>query len=162
MLLLSGEDDFNALASSLLEGSVSGQVYRIAPRSASEGTVAPYIGTARLFRDGLSGVVLARRYDAGERIHTQPATDGVPAGQELLFLLRRNGRLVPVLQGEEPTLEPGDVAVLIGGSSGERAGSAGYGVRREPPMTTAQAHRESAACRGRAMHARRRPRRRRQ
>ncbi|MGH3365152.1 MAG: cation:proton antiporter [Nocardioidaceae bacterium] len=119
VLLLSDEDDFNALASSLLEGSVDGQVYRLTPPSTGEGAVAPYIGTSRLFREDLTGAALARRYEAGERIVTQPAAPGrLPAGFDLLFLLREQGQLVPVLEGEAPVQQPGDVAVLIGHESG--------------------------------------------
>ncbi len=118
VLLLSDEDDFNALASTILEGSVGGQVYRLAPPSPSHGAVAPYIGTPRLFRQELTGAVLSRRHESGERVLAQPADRALPTGSELLFLVRKTGQLVPVLVDEEPPArEPEDVAVLLGQSS---------------------------------------------
>ena len=44
MLLLTDEDDFNALASVLLADCVDGRVYRLAPPQRSHGVVAPYTG----------------------------------------------------------------------------------------------------------------------
>ena len=41
MLLLTDEDDFNALAAVLLATSVEGRVYRLAPQRHSHGVVAP-------------------------------------------------------------------------------------------------------------------------
>jgi hypothetical protein len=40
VLLLTGEDDFNALASAMLQGSVEGRVYRLAPPLRSQGVAA--------------------------------------------------------------------------------------------------------------------------
>ena len=42
VLLLTDEDDFNALASVLLAETVEGRVYRLAPPQRSHGVVAPY------------------------------------------------------------------------------------------------------------------------
>lgn len=129
VLLLSDEDDFNALASTILEGSVGGQVYRLAPPSPSHGAVAPYLGTALLFGEDLAGAVLSRRHASGERVLTQPVDRALPAGSDLLFVVRKTGELLPVLVDEEPPArEPEDVAVLLGQPStraeespGERA-----------------------------------------
>jgi hypothetical protein len=41
VLLLTSEDDFNALASAQLQGNVEGRVYRLAPPARSHGVVAP-------------------------------------------------------------------------------------------------------------------------
>jgi hypothetical protein len=41
VLLLTGEDDFNALASALLQGSVEGRVYRLAPPDVAPHTPPP-------------------------------------------------------------------------------------------------------------------------
>jgi hypothetical protein len=41
VLLLTEEDDFNALASAVLAGNLETQVYRLAPRQPSHGVVAP-------------------------------------------------------------------------------------------------------------------------
>jgi hypothetical protein len=42
VLLLTDEDDFNALASVLLADCVDGRVYRLAPPQRSQGVVGPY------------------------------------------------------------------------------------------------------------------------
>jgi len=118
VLMLSDEDDFNALASALLEGSVPHRVYRLAPPvgppASSDGAVAPHLGAPRLFREGLTGHALAGRHGAGERVFSQPATDEAPAGSEVLFLVGAHGRLEPVLEEAAPDPQPGDVAVLVG------------------------------------------------
>ncbi len=113
VLLLSDENDFNALASALLEGSLDGQVYRLEPPSTSEGTVAPYLGGARLFRRGLTGAALAARRASGGRVVVQAGTQTPAPGSDLLFLVRQEGRLVPVLEGVEPPRQAGDRAVLL-------------------------------------------------
>jgi hypothetical protein len=46
VLLLTSEDDFNALASTMLQGNVDGSVHRLRPRLPSHGVVAPYTGAA--------------------------------------------------------------------------------------------------------------------
>jgi hypothetical protein len=54
VLLLTDEDDFNALASVLLTGNVEGRVYRLAPPVRSHGVVAPYTSGEILFGEGLT------------------------------------------------------------------------------------------------------------
>jgi NhaP-type Na+/H+ or K+/H+ antiporter len=49
-LLLTGEDDFNALASTTLQSNLDGPVYRVAAPHDSHGVVAPYTGLARAGR----------------------------------------------------------------------------------------------------------------
>ena len=44
VLLLTSEDDFNALASTILQGNVGCPVYRLRPRMPGDGLVAPYAG----------------------------------------------------------------------------------------------------------------------
>lgn len=112
--LLTDEDDFNALALMTLRASVESPVHRLAPPSASHGVVAPYAGDPALFGAGLSRPEMARRYEAGERIVAVPAGGGTPAGHELLFVVREDGRLVPATEAGRPDRRPGDVAVLLG------------------------------------------------
>lgn len=118
VLLLTEEDDFNALAAMTLRGSVEGPVHRLGPQSGSHGVVAPYVGDVTLFGGGLSRPELARRYEDGARIVTAAADDGVPAGHDVLFLVTADGRLVPVTREERPAARPGDVAVLLGPAAG--------------------------------------------
>ncbi|MFC8538323.1 cation:proton antiporter [Streptomyces sp. NPDC057249] len=113
VLLLTGEDDFNALASLTLRESVDGEIGRLAPPSANHGVVAPYTDGDALFGPGLTRSEIARRYGAGARVVTRPA-DGPPApGEHLLFVVRPEGRLVPVTQSGRPEPAPGDTLVLL-------------------------------------------------
>ena len=118
VLLLTEEDDFNALAAMTLRGNVEGPVHRLGPLSGSHGVVAPYAGDATLFGGGLSRPELARRYEHGARIVTAAADAGVPAGHDVLFLVTADGRLVPVTEEGRPAARPGDVAVLLGPAAG--------------------------------------------
>ncbi|MFG3531833.1 cation:proton antiporter [Streptomyces sp. NPDC047917] len=114
VLLLTEEDDFNALAAMTLRESVEGPVHRLGPAAGSQGVVAPYTGGEPLFCTGLTGPELARRYEAGARVTTRRADGAVPAGHEVLFVVRADGRLVPVTPAHTPPAQPGDVSVLLG------------------------------------------------
>jgi NhaP-type Na+/H+ or K+/H+ antiporter len=114
VLLLTGEDDFNALASTTLQGNVEGAVYRVpAPRD-SHGVVAPYTGAEVLFGDTLSGLAISARHRDGAEIVTRPATGAVPEGYDLLFVVRADGRLEAVTRHDRPAPEDGDTLVLLG------------------------------------------------
>ena len=113
VLLLTGEDDFNALGSTVLAGGVDGPVYRLAARLPSHGVVAPYTGGEILFDPWLTRYEVGRRYAAGARIRTRPANGGAPADGSLLFLVRADGRLAPVTASGPPQPEPGDTMVLF-------------------------------------------------
>jgi NhaP-type Na+/H+ or K+/H+ antiporter len=118
VLLLTEEDDFNALASVTLQGSVDGSVHRLGPPSRSHGVVAPYTGGDTLFGAELTRPELARRYESGARIVTHSVDGGVPAGYEVLFLVHPDGRLAPATMTESPTPQSGDVAVLLSPPTG--------------------------------------------
>ena len=113
VLLLTGEDDFNALGSTVLASGVDGPVYRLAARLPSHGVVAPYTGGEILFDPRLTRYEVGRRYAAGARIRTRPANGGAPADGSLLFLVRADGRLAPVTASGPPQPEPGDTMVLL-------------------------------------------------
>lgn len=113
VLLLTGEDDFNALASTVLYGLVDDRVYRLAPPLRSSGVVAPYTGADVLFATGLTRAEVERRYATGARIVSCQAAAGVPDGHDLLFLIRADGRLDAVTETGVPEPEPGDTAVLL-------------------------------------------------
>ncbi|MFD6751596.1 sodium:proton exchanger, partial [Streptomyces anthocyanicus] len=114
VLLLTEEDDFNALASAHLSGTVDGFVHRLGPPSSSHGVVAPYTPGDTLFGGELSRPELARRYEEGARIVCRPAGEGVPDGHALLFLVRPDGRLDPVTRTRTPEPGSGDTAVVLG------------------------------------------------
>lgn len=63
VLLLTDEDDFNALAFMTLKETVEGPVHRLAPATPSHGVVAPYIESEALFAPALNRPELARRYE---------------------------------------------------------------------------------------------------
>jgi NhaP-type Na+/H+ or K+/H+ antiporter len=113
VLLLTGEDDFNALASTMLVDTVDGGVYRTAPPSRAHGVIAPYTGVGTLFAPGLTGSAVRARHDAGAQIVARPAADGIPAGHELLFVVGRKGQLIPATSGGVPTPGPTDTVVLL-------------------------------------------------
>ncbi|MFI8460234.1 cation:proton antiporter [Kitasatospora sp. NPDC085464] len=114
VLLLTEEDDFNALASTILQGSVEGPVYRLGPPHGSHGVVAPYTGGEILFGEALVRPALDRRYADGAPVVARSAGGTVPAGYDLLFRIRSDGSLAPVVGGRAPAEEAGDVLVLLG------------------------------------------------
>lgn len=116
VLLLTGEDDFNALASTVLYGLVDDRVYRLGPPLPGTGVVAPYTGADILFGTALTRGEVERRYASGARIVTCQAAAGVPDGHHLLFRIRADGRLEAVTETSVPQPLPGDTAVLLAGT----------------------------------------------
>lgn len=114
VLLMTDEDDFNALASTTLRGALEGPVYRLAPAPGSAGVVTPFTGGHTLFGPGMSGPEVGRRHRAGAPIVTRPADGAVPAGHEPLFLVHGDGGLTPVTSGAQTRPSPGDTLVLLG------------------------------------------------
>ena len=114
VLLLTAEDDFNALGSTVLESTVEGPVYRLGARQPSHGVVAPYTGGEILFDSKLTRYEVSRRYADGARIRTYPADGGAAAHGNLLFLVRADGRLAPVTRNGPPEPQAGDIMVLLG------------------------------------------------
>jgi hypothetical protein len=78
ILLLTGEDHFNALAATTLAGESDTPVYRLAPRHPSHGAVAPYTAGEILFAPTLTRPALTARYTADARITTQSSDGGSP------------------------------------------------------------------------------------
>ena len=65
VLLLTGEDDFNALAAAVLRYSVGDRVFRVGPPAGGRGVVAPFTGGDVLFGHALNRSTLASRYENG-------------------------------------------------------------------------------------------------
>lgn len=118
VLLLTGEDDFNALASTTLRESVDGPVHRLAAPSASHGVVAPYTGGSSLFGGGLTGAELSRRYEQGARVVARPADGALPPGHVLLFVVTAGKRLTPVTDTRIPAPGAGDTVIVLRPPSG--------------------------------------------
>jgi NhaP-type Na+/H+ or K+/H+ antiporter len=113
VLLLTDQDDFNALAAVALEGMLDDGVYRVMAPRQNVGVVAPFTRGELLFGPHLTGCELARLHRAGAQITVSPRVDGVPDGTELLFVVRADGRLVPVTARERPEPEDGDALVVL-------------------------------------------------
>ncbi|TKT01920.1 cation:proton antiporter [Streptomyces lasalocidi] len=111
--LLTGEDDFNVLASAILRGGVEGPVYRVGPAAGSQGVMAPHAEGEVLFGPHLTGRTLARRHHDGAGIVAVPAREPVPSGSDLLFVVRPGHRLEPVTGGGPPHVGPQDTLVLL-------------------------------------------------
>src|SRR5215831_6457495 len=114
VLLLTDEDNFNALAVTSLADNSSAQVYRLPPRQS--GAMAPYIHGETLFTPALTHPALTARYAAGARITTQPFDGGIPPATDLLFRIDPEGILTPVTTSRPPDPQPGDTLVLLGPS----------------------------------------------
>ncbi|MCL6675146.1 cation:proton antiporter [Streptomyces panaciradicis] len=125
VLLLTDEDDFNALASMVLSNDEGVSVFRLGPRSSDHGVVALSGRGETLLAPALTRLGVAQRYAQGARIETQhvESADGtLAAGHDLLLLIRPGGRLVPA-DGTDARIspQPGDIAVLLGQAPDPRA-----------------------------------------
>jgi NhaP-type Na+/H+ or K+/H+ antiporter len=122
VLLLTGEDDYNALAAMTLAGNSDTPVYRLAPRQSSPDAVAPYTPGDTLFTPALDHPALTARHTAGARITTQPADGGIPPATDMLFRVNPNGTLIPVTISRPTDPQPGDTLILLG-PGGDGTGS---------------------------------------
>jgi NhaP-type Na+/H+ or K+/H+ antiporter len=113
VLLLTDEDDFNALAATVLTGNPETRVYRLAPRHPTHGVVAPFSAGDTVFATTLTRANVSERYNSGAQITTQPANGGIPPGTDLLFLITPEGTLHPATTSRPSTPQPGDTLVLL-------------------------------------------------
>jgi hypothetical protein len=112
VLLLTDQDDFNALAAATLAGDPEITVYRLAPDPA-HGVVAPYTAGETLFAPGLTRLTVTARYNNGSRITTAAADGTVPPGTDLLFRINAQGTLQPATGSRPRSPERGDTLVLL-------------------------------------------------
>ncbi|MFJ4278434.1 cation:proton antiporter [Streptomyces massasporeus] len=127
VLLLTDDDDFNALASVVVQDRVEGPVYRVGPPPGDQGVVAPYTGGGVLFGAGLVRDTLAARHERGARFLVQPASEQRPPGHDTLFVVRADGRLEPVTEAQEVAPAEGDTLVLLGPAPHGPRGTDGSG-----------------------------------
>jgi hypothetical protein len=113
ILLLTDEDDFNALAATMLAGNPQATVYRLAPSEPRHGVLAPYTFSETLFAPELNHPGMNARHTAGAHITTRPANGALPPESHLLFLINRQGTLIPRTTETTPTPHPGDTLVLL-------------------------------------------------
>jgi len=117
VLLLTSEDDFNALAATTIAGNSDTPVYRLPP--SQSGAMASYIPGEALFTPTLTHPALTARHTAGARITTQASDGEIPQATDLLFRVNPNGTLIPVTLSGLPDPQPGDTLILLGpGESG--------------------------------------------
>jgi hypothetical protein len=121
ILLLSEEDDFNALAASDLGGDSETPVYRLTPRDPSHGVVAPYAPGETLFTPNLTRAALTAHRTAGARITTTRADGSLAPGNDILFLINSEGTLIPVTTARPATPQPGDTVVCLTGGGTARS-----------------------------------------
>ncbi|RSS58735.1 sodium:proton antiporter [Streptomyces sp. WAC01280] len=114
VFLATDDDDFNALASIVMQDNVEGPVYRVGPPHDSHGVVAPYTGGDILFGSSLVRHVLAERYGQGARFMVRPAGDPIPSEYDTLFVVRADHRLDPVTERRDTVPQEGDTVVLLG------------------------------------------------
>ena len=114
VLLLTDEDDFNALAAMLLAANPDTRVYRLAPRHPTHGVLAPFSGGDTVFAPTLTRENVSTRYNSGARIITQVAGGSIQPGSDILFLIDPDGRLAPTTTSRPPTPQPGGTLVLLG------------------------------------------------
>jgi NhaP-type Na+/H+ or K+/H+ antiporter len=114
VFLATVDDDFNALASIVMEDNVEGPVYRVGPPHDSHGVVAPYTGGDILFGRSLVRHVLAERYARGSRFVVQPASEPPPPEHDTLFVVRADHRVDPVTERRKSVPAEGDTVVLLG------------------------------------------------
>jgi hypothetical protein len=69
----------------------------------------------------LSRPAIAHRYRGGASIVAQRAGSVLPAGHDVLFLIRADGQLAAVIESGRPVLQPGDTMVTIGPQPGTAA-----------------------------------------
>ncbi|MFG2488696.1 cation:proton antiporter [Streptomyces virginiae] len=114
VFLATDDDDFNALASIVMQDNVEGPVYRVGPSHEGHGVVAPYTGGDILFGRSLVRHVLAERYERGARFTVQPSSAPLPPEHDTLFVVRADRRLDPVTERKSATPREGDTVVLLG------------------------------------------------
>ncbi|RKE17694.1 sodium:proton antiporter [Streptomyces sp. TLI_171] len=100
--LLTAEDEFNALAASVLHDEADLPVFRLPAAAPGAGVVAD-APASTILPAALTGPELARRHTAGARILRRPAVGELPPGHDLLFTLDRAGRLRPATLAGDPT-----------------------------------------------------------
>jgi hypothetical protein len=120
-LVLTGSDDFNALAASELRHELGhASVHRVAPTPDGADLFPPATETGVLGGDGLTFDELSRRFAAGARmvdaVHGNGAEPGGP-GRVVLIAVTPEGALRVATDGHGPTLRPGDTVIALEGGS---------------------------------------------
>ncbi len=128
-LILTGNDDFNALAAFELRQELgSTRVYRLAPAGPGLDLVPAYAEGGLLFDERLTYPELTRRFEAGATVvQLPPGTDsgsGRLGGLDRLFIIDADGEVAVVTAGAR--VEPGDDdrVICLAGPGATEAGLA--------------------------------------
>jgi hypothetical protein len=115
-LLLTGNDDFNALAALALRTELGhGRVHRSAPDLEETDLLAPAGEQGILGADMLTSAELERRFAAGARLVEESPNGGPPDGGVALFVVTADGDLRVASAGKPPPRKAGDrVIALVG------------------------------------------------
>ncbi|MFD7639425.1 cation:proton antiporter [Kitasatospora sp. NPDC059795] len=109
--LLTPEDEFNALAATVLRDTTPLPVHRLAATRPGPGITAPGPPVSVL-PAALTAPELARRHAAGAAVRRHPAHGPLPPGHTLLFTLDRTGTLLPATPRGRPA-KPGQITERI-------------------------------------------------
>jgi hypothetical protein len=116
-LLLTDNDDFNALAALALRAELGhGRVYRAAPDRDETDLLAPAGEQGILGTDALTSAELDRRFAAGARIVEGPAGNGASDGEAALFVVTAGGDLRVACAGKSLPVAAGDRVITLVGS----------------------------------------------
>jgi hypothetical protein len=117
-LLLTGNDDFNALAGLALRTELGhGRVYRAAPDFDETDLLAPADEQGILGTDTLTSAELGRRFAAGARIVEGPVGNGASDGEVALFVVTADGDLRVASGGKPPPVKAGDRLIRLVGAA---------------------------------------------
>jgi len=116
-LLLTGNDDFNALAALALRTELGhGRVYRAAPDLDETDLFAPAGEQGILGTDQLTSAELGRRFAAGARLVEAPVNGGMADGAVALFVVTAGGDLRVASAGKSPPVKAGDRVIALAGA----------------------------------------------
>jgi NhaP-type Na+/H+ or K+/H+ antiporter len=118
-LLLTANDDFNALAATALRTELGhGRVYRVAPDIEEMDLLAPPDEPGILGAESLTSAELERRFANGARL-VEASVEGRsprasrPNGELALFVITAGGALHVVTDREEPPTRAGDTVIVL-------------------------------------------------
>jgi NhaP-type Na+/H+ or K+/H+ antiporter len=116
-LLVTGSDDFNALAAAELRADLGhGRVFRVAPDPATADLAVPPNESGILGRADLTLAELGRRFAAGARIVDGPPDGAGGNGEVRLFVVTAGGALRVATGGERPAAQAGDTVIALSGA----------------------------------------------
>ncbi len=120
-LVLTGNDDFNALAAAQLRTELGhGSVHRVAPAAGGGDLLPPVAEAGILGGDDLTFDELSRRFAAGARlVDAVHRADSGPAGRTVLIVVTPEGTLRVATDERGPAARTGDTVIVLQEPAGE-------------------------------------------